>query len=131
MQSEDGIDVIPPVIIQEVTTAEEVPPTTKDMAKFEKVEDEQAYQDFVTAFLDRLCENCKRMREQIIVRAKCAGILMKEGEEDGEDDAVEGYLAALVPDAQMKVLKSIRRRTVNAKWVFKPFWFLLQKPGGS
>ena len=109
MQSEDEIDVIPPVIIQEVTTAEEVPPTNEEMAKFEKMEDEQAYQDFVTAFLDRLCENCKRMREQIIVRAKCAGILMKED----EDDAVEGYLAALVPETQLKVLKSIRRRTVS------------------
>ena len=108
MQSEDEIDVIPPVIIQEVTTAEEVPPTNEEMAKFEKMEDEQAYQDFVTAFLDRLCENCKRMREQIIARAKCAGILMKED----EDDAVEGYLAALVPETQLKVLKSIRRRTV-------------------
>eukprot|EP00112_Aurelia_sp_Birch-Aquarium-sp1_P000524 Seg1050.4 transcript_id=Seg1050.4/GoldUCD/mRNA.D3Y31 product="Adiponectin receptor protein" protein_id=Seg1050.4/GoldUCD/D3Y31 len=50
------------------------------------------------------------MREQIIMRAKCAGILMKEGE---EDDAVEGYLAAVVPETQLKVLKSIRRRTVT------------------
>ena len=81
-------------------------------------EDDQAYRDFVMAFLDRLCENCKKMREQIIIRAKCAGILP---EDDDDEDRVPEFLATLIPETQLRMVDSLRRRTVGLYVLIKPF----------
>ena len=94
--------------------AEEVSET---MGSDEK-EDEQAYRDFVTAFLNRLCENCKKMREQIIIRAKCAGILP---EDDDNEHTVPEFLATLIPETQLKLVETLRRRTVWLNVLVKPF----------
>lgn len=105
MQDESKVSEIPLVVIEE--PAEN---STTVMGVIDKDEDGQEYQDFVMAFLDRLCENCKKMREQIVLRAKCAGILPED--EDGEH-SVPDYLAAFIPETQMKIIEKLRRRTVS------------------
>ena len=106
MQEELEINEIPTVQVEEANKS-----TSAEMGAIEK-EDEEAYRDFVTAFLDRMCENCKKMREQIIIKAKCAGILP---EDDEDEQSVPELLAALIPETQLKMVDSLRRRTVRAK----------------
>ena len=95
---------VPTVVFDKATES-----TSATMGKGEKEED-QAYRDFVLAFLDRLCENCKKMREQILIRAKCAGILP---EDDDDEHSVPEFLTSLIPESQLKIVETLRRRTVR------------------
>jgi len=84
--------------------------TSAKMGRDDDKQDEQAYRDFVMSFLDRLCENCKKMREQIVIRAKCAGVLP----EDGDDEhSLPEILASLLPETQLKMVDTLRRRTIS------------------
>ena len=106
MHKDERLTEIPAVVIKEVSE-----PPEEAMGKLEDNKDEEAYQDFVTTFLDKLCENCKKMREQIIIKAKCAGVLPDENVE--VENFVPESLVALIPEAQRKVIDNIRRRTVS------------------
>ena len=84
--------------------------TSAKMGRDDDKEEEQAYRDFVMSFLDRLCENCKKMREQIIIRAKCAGVLPEDGD---DEQSLPEFLASLIPETQLKMVDTLRRRTVG------------------
>ncbi|XP_065070342.1 adiponectin receptor protein 1-like [Rhopilema esculentum] len=106
MHKDESLTDIPVVVIKEVSE-----PPEEAMGKLEDNKDEEAYQDFVTTFLDKLCENCKKMREQIIIKAKCAGVLPDENLD--VENFVSESLVALIPEAQRKVIDNIRRRTMS------------------
>lgn len=120
MQGEAELKDIPIVLIEPTAESADV-----NMGALEKDEDSQEYRAFVMAFLDRLCENCKKMREQILLKAKCAGLLP---EDDDNEHSVPEYLAALIPGVQLNLMDNLRRRTVSEALllIFKSkFWAYL------
>eukprot|EP00794_Sanderia_malayensis_P018038 gene18038-19845_t len=66
--------------------------------------DEDRDSPFVSNLVVRLCENCKKMREQIIVRSKCANMLVDE-----KDDDEATHDSHLIPGTEL--LQNIHRRT--------------------
>ncbi len=63
--------------------------------------------DFVSTLVDRLCENCKKVREQILIKSKCANMLL-ENEEDGEEKTAGQSLL----ESELQIIKNLHRRTV-------------------
>ena len=96
--------------LAESSPIEEEKTNLPDSAVSEDSQNGSENRDFVSNFVDRLCENCKRMREQIIMRGKCTSEFQEDDHQVTSDHNKENVLPT---DSEAGLMANLHRRSVS------------------